>query len=338
MSRGRAAQHGDALIVTPADASNIIIAAIGSQIRSDSYPVIAWSASDVPADANVRLLWRSDYRPEKLSAVAIPVVSGHLAAVTLAGNPDWIGNISGLALAIQLEDARAVRIEGIAAIPMGIVGVLRQRATEWFTLEPWTNTSINTVSGGADMQALPLPALLTAGVVLGAALWLALAWRMKHASAFPIALAAMFVAAWMLADVRWATNLVRDARLTIAEFAGKDAHERRLAATDGPLYAFIERVRAKLPEGPVRVFMASDNEYFRGRGAYHLYPRNVYFDPFSARIPDPALMHAGDYLVVYQRRGIQYDAANLHLRWDEHPPLKAEVVLVEPGAALFRIL
>ena len=114
--------------------------------------------------------------------------------------------------------------------------------------------------------------------------------------------------------------------------------ERHLAAEDGALFAFIEKVRAKLPPPPVRVFMAADAHYFRDRGAYHLYPYNVYFDPWADTMPPPSAMHTGDYVVVYQRRGVQYDAAEQNLRWDGLPPVKAQLVLVGRGAALFRIL
>jgi len=39
----------------------------------------------------------------------------------------------------------------------------------------------------------------------------------------------------------------RQTRVTGLRYAGLDARERHLAAEDGPLYAFIEKVRAKLP-------------------------------------------------------------------------------------------
>jgi hypothetical protein len=41
---------------------------------------------------------------------------------------------------------------------------------------------------------------------------------------------------------------------------------------------------------------------------------------------------------VYQRRGVQYDAALQRLRWDGGVPVAAELVLTEAGAAMFRML
>jgi hypothetical protein len=48
-------------------------------------------------------------------------------------------------------------------------------------------------------------------------------------------------------------------------------------------------------------------------------------------------MHAGDYFVVWQRRGVQYDPNAQRLRWEGSEPLPAELLLTAPGAALFRI-
>ena len=84
--------------------------------------------------------------------------------------------------------------------------------------------------------------------------------------------------------------------------------------------------------------MFADADYFRGRGAYHLYPHNVYFDPWRNALPPTQMLHAGDYVIVYQRRGIQYNPSEKHLRWDEGAPLNAELLLADRGSALVRIL
>jgi len=151
-------------------------------------------------------------------------------------------------------------------------------------------------------------------------------------------IAAFFVAAWFVLDARWQLNLARQVERTQHQYAGKSWRERHLAAEDGPLFAFIEKVRAKLPAQPVRVFMVADANYFRDRGAYHLYPYNVFFTPWNDAIAPSSDVHSGDYLVVYLRRGVEYNAAAQSLRWDDYPPVKAELVLVDGGGSLFRIL
>jgi len=316
LTRGEGSLVGNEWVITALDATGIAIVSLNTDLRSGDYRAIAWIGADFP---------------ETVDAY------GHLLPEILGKNPNWAGRIGGIALSIRGSLSQPVRIRGVAAKPMGAVELLRDRSGEWRTFEAWTGTSINTLAGGADVQDLPLPALLAATIVLAALAWYALAWRRGFVAALPAAIAALFVAGWLLLDFRWAANLGWQARATAAQYAGKDWRERRLAAEDGPLFSFIEKVRAKMSEREARVFMVADADYFRGRGAYHLYPHNVFFEPYLNRMPSPSALRTGDYLVVYQRRGVQYNAAENKLRWDGGAPVSAEALVVEPGAALFRI-
>ena len=163
-------------------------------------------------------------------------------------------------------------------------------------------------------------------------------WRPQTIGPFrPLIAGGLFVCAWFILDVPWQWNLMREARATFQQYAGKSWRERHLAAEDGALFAFIEKARAKLPPPPARVFMVADALYFRDRGAYHLYPYNVYFDPYRNTMPDAAKLRGGDYLVVFRRKGVQFDPAQKKLRWDGGQPLDAEVLFAEGGGAVFAI-
>jgi hypothetical protein len=220
---------------------------------------------------------------------------------------------------------------------MGALDIAGDRLAEWTAFEGYSGTSINGVTGGADVQDLPLPVLLATVTGLAALAWFGLARYRGRTAALPAVLAVVFVAAWLIADARWTWDLVRQARVTARTYAGLDWRGRHLAAEDAPLFLFIEAVREKLPAEPVRVFMNADAHYLRGRGAYHLYPHNVYYEPYRNAIPASSLMRSGDYFVAYQRRGVQYDPATQRLRWDGGEPVAAEMLLSVPGAALFRI-
>jgi hypothetical protein len=138
-------------------------------------------------------------------------------------------------------------------------------------------------------------------------------------------------------DARWFANLARQTHATALRYAGLDWREKHLAAEDGALFAFVEKVRAKLPPAPARVFVVADEHYFRDRAAYHLYPHNVLFDPYANTMPDRARVRPGDFIVAYRRRGVQYDPGAERLRWDGGAPLSADLLLSEAGSALFRI-
>ena len=209
----------------------------------------------------------------------------------------------------------------------------------WLSLELWSGSSINTVVGGANLTDLPLPALLGLAAAIATATTLLLArWRPAwFGPRLPVALAMMFLGAWFALDARWQWNLAQQVHATRDKYAGKNWREKHIASEDGPLFTFIEKARAKLPPPPARVFMFADSHYFRGRGAYHLYPYNVYFDPLVNSPLPRRRLRAGDYVLVYHRRGVQYDAAQQRLRWDNNAPITADLLLVDSGAALLRI-
>lgn len=337
--RGSTQLFNDALSVYAPDATGIALVTIDTSFASADYPVVAWDVAYVPEQLSATLLWRNDYQPGRLFSRALTVEAGRVLPARLSGDPNWVGKISGLALALRGTFHQAIVVRGAAAKPMTAGEVLRDRVGEWFAFEPWSGASINSTVGGADVQDFPLPVFLAAIVAFSALVYAALARRRPAwVGPFrPVLVVGLFVAAWILLDMRWQWNLIRQARATYVQYAGKSWQERHLAAEDGMLFAFIEKVRAKLPPPPVRVFVASSVHYFRDRAAWHLYPYNVFFDPTQDTIPPSSMMRSGDYLVVFQRRGVQYDAALQNLRWDGGEPVLADLLLVDDGSALFRI-
>ena len=337
MVRGTGTIVGDELVVTAPDASGTVIISLNAQFRSSQYPTIAWVGADFPDQARVTMLWNSDYLPGKVNVAPVDIEAGRLRPVQVLGTRRWVGNVTGLALTVQGPLPMPLRIRGVVAKPMGAFGTLRDRAAEWLVFEGWTGTSINSVVGGADTQDLPLPVLLAAAVALAAIFAYALARRLPRALGIGVAasIAIAFLLAWFVEDARWTWNLTRQIAETEGRYGGKDGRERNLAAEDGALYAFIEEARGVMPAEPVRVFVMADVPYFRGRAAYHLYPHNPYADVQGAAPAPASAMRPGDWILVWQRPGIQYDPTQHKLRWDQLQIVSADAKLVGDGAALF---
>jgi hypothetical protein len=337
---GTGSMDGDALIVAPTNASGTVIITVAVAVSAGDYRGVAWHVSGLPVGSDARLLWHSTYKPGRTFTLPIPTEADRLAPIVASRDPNWIGPLNGVALALRLPAQQSVAVSGVSLDPLTMRSQLAGRFRDWITFEPWSGASINTVVGGADLQELPLPVLLGLAALLAAGIAVALArWRPHWIGArLPLALVLMLFGAWLVLDLRWQWNLVRQVAVTAKTYAGLDWRKKHIAAEDGPLFEFIEKVRTKLPATPARVFMVADAHYFRGRGAYHLYPYNVYFDPWTNTIPSPATMRSGDYVVVYQRRGIQFDPTQGMLRWEGGgSPIAAESLVVAPGAALFRI-
>jgi len=343
VQRGTARPGKDILSIVAPDDSGTVVISLNTSFRASDYPAVLWRATNVPDGVEAALLWYSDYRASRMSTRALTVETGQLAQVDMTGDPDWIGNIRGLALVLRGPLPQPVALHGLIVKPMTPLQVLNDRLREWLAFEPWNGASINSITGGADAQDLPLPLLLGAVALLGVLIYAALSrWMPGAFGAFhPAVAAAIFLAAWFLLDARWEWNLARQTQLTFEQYAGKSWEERHLAAEDGALFAFIEQARAKMPPPTAaapRVFMVADLHYFRDRGAYHLYPYNVFFDPWQNTMPPASALRPGDYLIAYQRQGVQYDPSQRRLRWEGETPVAAELVLVGQGAALFRIL
>jgi hypothetical protein len=338
-SRGTAQLTPAGLIVAAPDSTHTAVIALNTSFRARDYASVAWDAAGIPENAEVTLLWYSDINSSRVFRHPLSVESGRIAPVTLAQDPGWLGRIGGLALVIQGDFDQPIVLRGAAAKPMSALQVLGDRVREWLAFEPWTGASINGVAAPPQPQELPLPLVLAAVAGLACLLYAGLSWWKLRVfgPALRASVAGILIAAWAIADARWQWNLVRQAGATLAQYGGKSWEERHLVAEDGPLFAFIEKVREKLPPPPARLFMAADLPYFRARGAYHLYPYNVYYDPSSGALPPPGVVRAGDYLVVYQRRGVQYDASVQRVRWDGQPPVNAELLLLDSGSALFKI-
>jgi len=339
LSRGGGAITGNELVITRAAEDGNAVVSVTTDLRAVDYPVIAWIAADVPANAKVALLWRTDVDPSRLNTRPLTVDSGLLQPLDMHADPHWLGRIVGLALAVQGTLDAPLHVRGVVAKPADAFDTLRDRAREWIAPETWSGASINTVAGGADVQPLPLPLLLAAASVVAIAALAFLARRHLRASAPAIAAGAiaLALAGWFVLDARWLVDLTRHADATARRYAGKDSREKHLAADDAGLFAFIEKVRGLLPDDKARVFVVADADFFRGRAAYHLYPHNVWFEPYHNVVPPAAQLHAGDWIVVYRRRGVQFDAARHSLRWDGGVTVPAELKLLDHGGALFRI-
>jgi len=287
----------------------------------------------------VRLLWRNDNAPEKVNAIDVPVESGRTFPVIVANNPAWIGRVTGLALAIQGQLLQPIRIRGVIAKPMGALEILGDRVGEWFAFEGWVGTSINTITGGADFQDLPLPVLIALTVALAGTAVVLIERRRPgtFGASTPMALATLFLLAWLILDTRWAANLARQEWYTAQKYAGKSIRDKHLANDDAQLFAFIERALQILPSQPVRIFIAGDADYFRGRAAYHLYPHSVFFDPRSNELQWASKLRSGDWLLIYHQPEIQYDLSRQILRWPSGQTTSAELKLIGPDTVLFRM-
>ncbi|HEX8739089.1 MAG TPA: hypothetical protein VF925_03015 [Casimicrobiaceae bacterium] len=357
IARGQGALLRNTVIVERTAGDGNAVVSAETNFTARDYARVAWRVRGLPPGVDAFLLWNSDVEPDRVNRVPLAVQEGALRPADVASDPHWLGRIRGVALVLHGEVDQPVAILGADAGSGDALETLRDRAREWLGDAPWDGSSINTVPGGTDAALLPLPLLLVAAIVLAAAAIAGLAWwRGRAGSIAPRALIAAIVpsvmllvlVSWLALDVRWTIVLAGHVRDDGLRFAGKTPAAKHLALEDGALYAFVEKAREILPpvashapaasDAPAaRVFVVADSSYLRGRAAYLLYPWNVWTDRAQNALPPTDQLHRGDWVVVYQRRGVEYDAATRHLRWNGGKALDADLKLLDHGGALFEL-
>ncbi len=337
VSRGQVQVTQGALQVAPAAGDDAVVIVLRADLRSSDFAGIEWNVAGLPGDADVRLIWRTSYQPERLNLATMTVDDGRLRPIVMSRDPAWIGTIAGLGLAVRGTMRAPIEIRGVTAKPLGAFELAQSRMAEWLAFEGWRATSVETLAGGAEVQDLPLPVVLALAALLVLA---AYALKLRFAPApgsvpWPVFAVAVFAVAWLVADLRFAWNAARQSLVTARTYAGTDWREAHLAAEDAALFKLVEDAKAKMPAAPTRVFVLAEAPYFRARSAYYFYPHYPWFDVYRNTGPEAGTLRPGDYVFAYRRRGVQFNQALGRLRWEGGTDLAAEAVLLGGEGALF---
>lgn len=221
-------------------------------------------------------------------------------------------------------------IEAVKLEPYSPLGIVWR---EWFGAEVWLGTSIHFMGGNEPRQWLaPLPFVAAA---LGLAmLGYGLLVRRKILVPDIRILWALVFIAWFALDMRWQLDLWHKLGLTQQRYAGKSWEEKHLAAEDGRLFDLMQHIRAKLSSDLSRVFLFADDEYIRGRGAYHLYSFNVLNgrDLISA-----GQFKSGDFIIIMGKDEVEFDPGQQILKWGTGQQLSAELLLIAENNVLLKV-
>lgn len=301
-----------------------------SVFRADDYPVVRWSISGANPKAKMEFMWRTTENPNRVFARQLEWVGNSVAPLHMAGDTNWRGEIMGLMLMAHPPLDAPLIIEAVKLEPFFPLGALWR---EWFGAEPWLGTSINFVSGNIDRQWFaPLP-FVAAALGLSLLVYWLLVWRNRLVPDSRMLWALVFIA-WFALDMRWQLDLWHKLGLTQQRYAGKPWEAKHLAAEDGALFGLMQQIKAMLPPTQPRVFLFADDEYIRGRAAYHLYPFNV----LNGRDLLPAgQFKSGDFIVILGKDEVEFDPAQHLLKWRAGQQLRADLLLLAENNVLLKV-
>ena len=300
--------------------------------RAEDYPVVEWLISSAQAkpESKVEFLWRRADSPERVFARQLEWQGSSVALLQMEGDANWRGQVIGLALMVHAPLDAPLVVEGVKLEPFSPLRIVWR---EWFGTEQWLGTSIHFMGGNEPRQWLaPLP-FVAAGLGLALLAYGLLVWRKILVLDLRIVWALVFIA-WFVLDMRWQIDLWHKLGVTEQRYAGKTWEGKHLAAEDGRLFDLMQQIKKKLPAGAARVFLFADDEYIRGRAAYHLYPFNV----LNGRDLLPARQFkSGDFIIILGKNEVGYDPAHHLLTWEPQQQLDADLLLLASENVLLRV-
>jgi len=229
------------------------------------------SAGGVPI-----LFWRRSAAPGELVQSQLRDVGEVL--LDLSADERWRGEVSEFGLLFE-EGGGTYALGPVSLEPDSLGLRLQLTWNSWTAFEAWSQKSVNHLQGGRPEQPLRLPVLLTAWVALTLLLaWLLLPRGNRSQRIWAIATLA-FLVAWMVLDLRWTANSLRQAGQTLETYRGLSEDSRLALGLDGIVYRYIARLKADLlPAKPARILIVGDEkavEYYLQRAKYHLLPHSA---------------------------------------------------------------
>lgn len=310
-------------------------------------PTMPFSAADIsaidvlvdelPAGVRGGLYWTSS-ESRRLQSAPLAEAARGSRLTDLSGHPGWKGQISDLGL-VFLGRQGSFAVNGLRLVPLSWQAKLESYSQGLQTFETWSQRTINSLVFPATLKDLS-PTFLAAAVVLIALLIAgALVLMLKKRAGFASLALGLFVAVWVILDVRWqavfAENFVQASR----SYAGSPSEAKSIMEADGQLLQFANTLKTNiLPPEPQRVFIVHDSSghnFLRLRLQYHLLPHNIY--NYKKKLM-PKSVKEGDYIILLEQiPGIRFSQSEKVLRSDKRAPIPAESVYRFPFASVYRV-
>jgi hypothetical protein len=334
---GKARADGPRLIVDRLGEDEKFVAVMPrARLRASDFRALELDIRGLDAASKLAFLWRTEHSGGRTFVRPVDAVSEEGVGTAVRDDPNWNGEVTGVGFIISGPLRAPLAIESMRAVSNSAFRGAAETLRDWFAFRRWSGNAINVLLLRGELNPLSLSLFATLSAVTALCAWWILRRRDRRQRLTGVL--AIVACAWLFQDARWLLNFVRQVEASAGTFAGKSWRDKRLAAHDGALFAFLEQVKDAVAARPGRVMFASDDAYVRSRAGYHLLPVNTLSNVYHAELHGHEFLRPGDYLCVYGKHGIVFDAAAGTLAWEPGaPPLHAERVLATPPGALYRI-
>ena len=312
VGRGSLAKDGY-LLEVPADGNIAVAAWTQLPSRLAELPLVRCDCVPRRVDATLDILWRRADDPARTFRARIARELGETQLLDLSRNPDWTGEIIGIAIALGGYPGDVVLIRGVEAYKDTAANRVAIEIGNWSTFRKWDGQSINLAIIGARDRAISPVLLVAAAIGLGL---LASSLVRPSRSVISLAILTVVTIGWLGLDLRWQVDLLAKHRATVEEFGGGPIEERWRRGADADIYALAASLKRASQDPTQRVFVFGDESYSRGRAAYHLLPLLVHYDAVSGALPSARFIRPGDLIFQTWSRQVRYDKDSQQLIWN----------------------
>jgi hypothetical protein len=316
-----------------------IIALPVPRAPASAFTFLHLGFTHAPRDFSILILWRTAQTGEQVHVYELQENPGTSLWLDTKKLERWSGDITLLSVAVIGRPGAAVTFKTVSLLPASLPAQLQSIYAHWTNFVPWQHSSINTHRGlgpkSSTFHPVAVFAAFLALSVLAYILILLLPWTK---SSFDWrAVAAMFLACWIGLDLIWQHKLFRQLALTYSTFYGKDNQGKLVAGIDRELVGFMTEVKRELDSPDSRIFVSTSDDYLGMRGAYYLYPFNVFWQRKGAELPQNKYVHSGDYIVVVEPADTSFDAVTGTLLPRHDSSLSVELILSQRMGSLYRV-
>ena len=321
------------------EAGRAVLALPTPPLNSDSYPSLYLGFASSPVNLSLLVLWRTAATGEEVHVYRAPADLRNSQWIATREMSGWTGRISSLGLVIFGQPGERITLTDVAVFPTSLMQQLGTLASDWTRFTAWKHHSINFYPGVSSTASsiYPVPvaiAILALGLIFYRLLLSVLGktacfdWRV---------VGGIFLVCWISLDLLWQKKLLTQLVQTYDTFYGKDTRDQLAVGLDAELVSFVTEVNQRLASTDARIFVSSADDYLGMRGAYYLYPGNVYWKRNGRELPDLKYLHSGDYVVVIEPSDTRFNSLTQTLLIPENSSLAVEPLLSHPVGKLFRV-
>lgn len=250
---------------------------VSIQAKEQRLLVYSWLPPELPQEA--AFFWRRSDDAQNVLRTEITIPGTQ--QIDLSMEPDWKGEITELGFLIAGVNGQAVEIGEAILLPDSLNTRIHLSWRTWTTFEEWSQKSVNFLYGGDFRQVIALATPVTAWLLVTILLFWLFTRAGKRISSRQLLITAGLVSlfAWVLLDIRWSANNIRQIQLSFQTQWQADDQQRSSIDLDGEVYQFMHRLKSGvLGNQPARILILGDestHDYYKLRAKYHLLPHSV---------------------------------------------------------------